>query len=721
MKTYAYGFPKLIEDRKFKKSLESFWSQKISEKQLFADLKEIERNIQNIYEKYVDFYPVGEFSYYDNMLDMALMLGVYDYKNIDNYFSLCRGKDALEMTKWFNTNYHYLVPIISKDTEFYIKWRKESLVESGNRIPYFIGPFTFLKLSKGYNKSDFEILLEKLLKPYKELISNFKRVHFDEPAFVMDLTEDEVKAIESFYKKLCEVGTEIYLFTYYDSVDFLSVLVNLPIKAIGLDFIYGKDNLEYIKKNGFPDNKILIAGIVDGRNVWRSDIKEKVEFLKELSHYAENIIISNASPLYHLPVSIKNEDGLNKNLLNMLSFAEERLYELKLIKDVFDGNINIKEVDWFHRSEFERDEKVQERVKSLKEQDFIKEVSYSERKKLHKDILKLPLFPTTTIGSFPQTDEIRKKRSLYKKGEISESEYKDFIRREIKKLIEFQEEEELDVLVHGEFERTDMVEFFAEKLNGIAVTKNGWIISYGTRCYRPPIIYGDISRPQPMTIEEISYAQSLTNKPVKGILTGPVTILAWSYLRNDISIDNIAFQLALCLRDEINDLIKNGIKIVQIDEPAFREKAPIKKRHWASYFNWAVKSFRLASNVDPKIQIHTHMCYSEFSEIIEYILQMDFDVISIEASRSRADIIEAFERINFDRQIGLGVWDVHSPVVPKLEDMEKVVERALKVLPKENFWINPDCGLKTRKWEEVIPSIRNLVKLAKKLRKSKNM
>jgi len=718
MKTYAYGFPKLVNDRKFKKSIESFWAKKISEEQLFADLREIEKNIQNIYEKYIDFYPAGEFSYYDNMLDTALILGVYDYKNIDNYFSLCRGKDALEMTKWFNTNYHYLVPIISNDTEFNIKWRKESLVESEKRVPYFIGPFTFLKLSKGYNKSDFKNLFEKLLKPYKELISNFKRVHLDEPAFVMDLAEDEIRAIENFYKKLFDVETEIYLFTYYDSVDFLSVLFNLPVKAIGLDFIYVKNNFEYIKKNGFPDNKILIAGVVDGRNVWRSDIKERVEFLKELSNYAKNIMISNASPLYHLPVSIKNEDSLDKNLLNMISFAEERLYELKLIKDMFDGKI--KEVDWFHISEFGKDEKIQERVKNLKEKDFTKEISYNERKKLHKDILKLPLFPTTTIGSFPQTEEIRKKRNLYKKGEISESEYKDFIRGEIKKLIKFQEEEGLDVLVHGEFERTDMVEFFAEKLNGIAVTKNGWIISYGTRGYRPPIIYGDISRPNPMTIEEISYAQSLTNKPVKGMLTGPVTILAWSYVRKDIPIENIAYQLALCLRDEINDYIKNGIKIVQIDEPAFREKAPIKKRDWASYFNWAVKSFRLASNVDPKIQIHSHMCYSEFGEIIEYILQMDFDVISIEASRSRADIIEAFERINFDRQIGLGVWDIHSPVVPKVEDMEKVVERALKVLPKENFWINPDCGLKTRKWEEVIPSIRNLVEIAKKLRKSKN-
>lgn len=715
MLTYAYGFPKLVNDREFKKSVESFWSKKISENELLNSIKNIENQISQIYKKYVDIYPSGEFSLYDNMLDTALMLGIYEYKNLENYFSLCRGKDALEMTKWFNTNYHYLVPVIKDNAEFHNSWYKESLKESENTIPYIIGPFTFLKLSKGYNKSNFNNLLERLIEPYKNIISRFKKIHIDEPAFVMELSENEIKGIEMVYNSLGESKTDIYLFTYYESVDFLDRLFKLPLKGIGLDFIYGKNNLEFIKRYGFPDDKILIAGIVDGRNVWRTNIKYALEFLKELSKFAKNLFISNAGPLYHLPVSIKFEKELDPKLLNRIAFALERLYELNLIKRIYNGEIESDE-NWYKESEFGKNEKVQERIKNLSEKDFIKSKSYSERKKLHKKILNLPLFPTTTIGSFPQTEEVRHKRNLFRKGEITIEEYKNFIREQIKKLIEFQEQEGLDVLVHGEFERTDMVEFFAEKLDGIATTKNGWIISYGTRGYRPPIIYGDISRPSPMTIEEIAYAQSLTSKPVKGMLTGPVTIIAWSYVRNDIPIENIAYQLALCLQDEIKDYIKSGIKIVQIDEPAFREKAPIKKRDWPSYFNWAVKSFRLASNVDPSIQIHSHMCYSEFGEIIEYILKMDFDVISIEASRSKADIIEAFEKVKFDREIGLGVWDIHSPVVPSVEDMESVIKRALKVLPKENFWINPDCGLKTRKWEEVIPSIRNLVKVAKKFR-----
>jgi len=362
-----------------------------------------------------------------------------------------------------------------------------------------------------------------------------------------------------------------------------------------------------------------------------------------------------------------------------------------------------------------------EKINSLTEKDFIRTPSYKERRKIQEKVLNLPLFPVTTIGSFPQTEEVRRIRLLYKQGKISSATYQTFIKGEIAKCIYIQESIGADVLVHGEFERSDMVEYFAEKLEGITTTGNGWIISYGTRCYRPPIIYGDIKRKEPMTINEIAFAQSLTKKPVKGMLTGPVTIIAWSYVREDIPIKEVAYQLALALREEIKDYEKAGIKIIQIDEPAIREKAPIKKKLWDEYFDWAIKAFRLChSSALPETQIHTHMCYSEFDEIIEYILEMDFDVISIEASRSKGDIIEAFEKVNFDRQIGLGVWDIHSPYVPSVEEMEEIAKRALKVIPKENFWINPDCGLKTRKWEEVIPAIYNLTKLAKKLREACN-
>jgi 5-methyltetrahydropteroyltriglutamate--homocysteine methyltransferase len=488
------------------------------------------------------------------------------------------------------------------------------------------------------------------------------------------------------------------------------------VKAIGLDFVNGEDNLAKVKKYGFPENKTLVAGIVNGRNIWRTNIENAVELLRELSRYAKNLAISNASPLYHLPITIKSEI-LDEKLLNKLSFAEERLYELKLIAQAYEGN---REgiTEWNKETpSFGINGKVRERSKNLREQDFARSAPYPERVRKQKQRFGLPLFPTSTIGSFPQTAEIRKKRMDFKAGRISQKEYEAFIREKISDLIKLQEEIGLDVLVHGEFERTDMVEFFAEKLDGMATTKNGWICSYGTRGYRPPIIYGDIARPNPLSINEIAFAQSLTKKPVKGMLTGPVTMIAWSFARDDIPISEVAYQIALCLQDEIQDYERNGIKVVQIDEPAFRERTPIKRRNWNGYFDWATKSFRLASSqAKAGTQIQTHMCYSEFGDIIDQIMNMDFDVITIEASRSRGDIIGHFEKVKFDRQIGLGVWDIHSPVIPNTRDMKKVVNRALKVFPQENFWINPDCGLKTRKWEEVVPALKNLVALARELR-----
>jgi len=420
-------------------------------------------------------------------------------------------------------------------------------------------------------------------------------------------------------------------------------------------------------------------------------------------------------------VTVEPEDELPEGLKERLSFAKEKLKEIRLIKEALEGKEEAKkEVE---RSEkvmtavFAQNPEVRKRLASLKEEDFKRELPYKEREKIQRDILKLPLFPTTTIGSFPQTEDVRKMRTAYRTGKISEEEYKNFIRQKIKYAIEVQEDIGLDVLVHGEFERSDMVEYFAIKLDGIATTKHGWVLSYGSRVYRPPIIYGDVSRPKPMTLEEITYAQSLTSKPVKGMLTGPVTILNWSYYREDVPKREIAYQIALALLDEVKDLEKAGIKVIQIDEPAFREGAPLKKKDWEEYFDWAVKAFRLASRAKPETQIHTHMCYSEFNEIIEYIYQMDFDVISIEASRSKGEIIEVFEKFKgWDRQIGIGVYDIHSPAIPTKEEMKTIMLRAMKVLPKELLWVNPDCGLKTRRWEEVIPALRNMVDMAKELR-----
>ena len=720
MQTYAYGFPRLGEKREFKKITENFWNKRISEDELIDGLKKIEENILSIYQDYVDKFPLGEMTKYDKMLDLACLFGLYECKNLDTYYELARGKNALELTKWFNTNYHYLVPDFSRlDDVFSFKQAKISLEDRFKKytggMPYLIGPFTFLKLSKGISRDKFKSYLLSLADVYYELLDDFKEIHIDEPAFVMELSEDEIDLIKQAYSRFKNSKCRINLFTYYDSVDFLKDLYDLPVKSIGLDFINGKENLDYIKEYGFPEDKVLIAGVVNGRNIWRTDIKKAVEFLKELNHYAKEIIISNAAPLYHLPVTIEGEE-LDERLMKKMAFAKERLYELKLISKVYKGDAE--EIgNWNEeRPAFGINDKVRDRIKNLKDEDFIKPYSYLKRHKKQKEILNLPLFPTTTIGSYPQDKEVREKRAQFRKGKISQDEYRDFIRHKIKDLIRFQEDIGLDVLVHGEFERTDMVEFFAQELDGIATTRNGWIISYGTRGYRPPIIYGDISRPKPMTLEEISYAQSLTHRPVKGMLTGPVTILAWSYVREDIPIYEVGYQIALCLQEEIKDYEKAGIKIVQIDEPAFREKAPIKKRNWSDYFNWAINSFNLASQSKPETQIHTHMCYSEFGEIIDYIKMMDFDVITIEASRSKGDIIKDFKKIDFKKQIGLGVWDIHSPAVPSCSDMEDIITQALEVLPKENLWINPDCGLKTRDWPETEASLKNLVAVARKLR-----
>ncbi len=717
MNTCAYGFPRLGKNREYKKAIESFWKGELSEAQAQQALDQIQESMLASYDHRVDLFPVGEITSYDNMFDTAITLGLYRPENLKEYFEYCRGKDALEMTKWFNTNYHYLVPDFSRlsKPKFSVHWNKPKEYQKKFKkgIPFLIGPFTFLKLSKGLPKNKFLNYLADLGEVYQDLLKDLKDVHLEEPAFVMELNPEEIKGIKKVYEGIAKSKSRIHLITYYGAVDFLKDLYDLPVKSIGLDFVNGKENADYIKKNGFPKDKTLIAGVVDGRNVWKNNIKNSVELLQQLSAKTKDLIVSNGAPLYHLPITLQGQE-LDQKLLQRLAFAEEKLEEIKTIAQAFETKKIPAQpaINGLWTSP-----EVEKRLKELTKKDFEKRVSLEERKKIHQKLLNLPLFPTTTIGSFPQTEEVRKHRADFRAGRISEQQYKTFVKQAIIQLVKLQEQLGLDVLVHGEFERTDMVEFFAEKLEGITTTKNGWIISYGTRAYRPPIIYGDIFRPTPMTIEEITYAQSLTKKPVKGMLTGPVTIIAWSFVREDIPIRDVAFQLALSLQDEIRDYEKAGIKIVQIDEPALRERAPIKRRDWREYFDWAIKAFRLTTNTDPKTQIHTHMCYSEFGEIVKEIDQMDFDVISIETTRSRGDIIESFEKVDFKRQIGLGVWDIHSPAVPSVDDMKKIVSRALKVIPQENFWINPDCGLKTRNWDETNKSLKNLVTLSNQLRK----
>jgi 5-methyltetrahydropteroyltriglutamate--homocysteine methyltransferase len=715
MKSYAYGFPRLGENREFKKQIESFWKGEINAEAVTNALTAIQKDNIKGYSGKVDLFPDGEMSAYDAMLDAAILCGVYDPKSLKEYYELCRGANALEMTKWFNTNYHYLVPDFDGIDTPPFKINKNNIVlqfKSGNR-PQLVGPFTLLKLSKGIEKENFSKFFISLMEVYKGIIAGYKNIQIDEPAFVLDLSKEEIELIKTGYRSLGQVHCEITLMTYYDSVDFIEDLISFPVSSIGLDFVRGEDNFNYIKSKGFPKDKTLIAGLVDGRNVWKNNIQESVSKLKALSSKVDRLMVSNAGPLYHLPISLSKETSMAQELKQNLSFAKEKLEEIRSIAEGFGGK-NIPALAGM--GHFGKNEEVRRKVSALTKPDFVKKTSLPDRRKIHDALLKLPLFPTTTIGSYPQTTEVRQKRAAFTKGDLSAADYKKYVHGEIDKLVETQEKLGLDVLVHGEFERTDMVEFFAQNLDGIATTQSGWIISYGTRAYRPPIIFGDVSRPKPMTVDEIRHAQSKTKKPVKGMLTGAVTIIAWSFCREDVAVSEVAYQIGLALKDEIIDYEKAGIKVVQVDEAAFREKAPIKKKNWPQYFDWAVKSFNLTTNTDPKTQIHTHMCYSEFGEIIDSINQMDFDVISIEASRSKGDIIQYFENVDFKRQIGLGVWDIHSPAVPSPDKMIDIVNRSLQKIPKENFWLNPDCGLKTRQWPEVKEALAHMVTATNKLR-----
>lgn len=718
MKTLAYGFPRLGSERQFKRAVEDFWKTDggaPEEQKLLSSLGEIQQWMTDRYTESVDLSPSGEMTLYDPMLDTAIALGRYRPGNLTEYYDLCRGKDALEMTKWFNTNYHYLVPEFydTSPTDLVPNIAAFFRFADDAGIPSLIGPFTFLKLSRGIKKELFSEFLRTIAATYRNALKGRSAAIVQEPALVFELSPEELAMLSMAYEIIATSGCAINLMVYYDAVDYLSELYELPVAGLGLDLVHGRENIGAIESLSFPRDKTLIAGLVDGRDVWRTDVGEAVVTLRRLSGKAENLAVSNAAPLFHLPVTLDGE-SLDPGLIERLAFAEQKLDDIRVIARCFEGKEPIPERQ---ATPIGKDEAVRARVESLSPEDFDRSVDYRRRSQVQEQRFNLPLFPTTTIGSFPQTKEIRKARADYRKGSMDEAAYRAFVERTIAQVVERQEQLDLDVLVHGECERTDMVEFFAEKLEGVAFTQKGWIISYGTRGYRPPIIFGDVSRPAPMTIREIAYAQSLTTRPVKGMLTGPVTIIAWSFVRQDIPIHQVAYQIGLALQDEVADYEAAGIGMVQIDEPAFRELAPNKRRKWNDYFDWAIKAFRLCgAKAKPETQIHSHMCYSEFNEIIDQIEKMDFDVISIEATRSRGHVIESFEERSFDRQIGIGVYDIHSPVVPTKEEIARVIDRAIKAIPKEKFWINPDCGLKTRGWEETIPSLENMVAVAKDFR-----
>ncbi|UCC94962.1 MAG: 5-methyltetrahydropteroyltriglutamate--homocysteine S-methyltransferase [Candidatus Omnitrophota bacterium] len=730
MHTYAYGFPRLGKNKEFKKHIEDFWEKKITEKELISLLNEVEKERISYYKSHVDTFPLGEFTYYDNIFDTALIFGIYRFKNFDEYFAYARGRYALELKKYFNTNYHYLVPSVSSKAKFRLRWNKPLFYFNtffsfrGNPL-FLVGPYTFLKLSRV--KENFDKAFVELCRAYKELFvelekQNVDSLHIEEPAFCLNLPQKEIDLIVKNYKKMLTPKLNVNLMTYYESVDFLDALYELPVYGLGLDFIAGEQNIKILRKKGFPKDKKLICGIIDGRSVQRAHILHKAQFLDSIKKAAKiketNIILANSCPLYHLPVTLEGETSTESYIKRRMSFAKEKLYELHLLKEVVAGRGD-EATTWskavnktiVHSQPGTFD------TLSIKEREFLK------RKNLQQKNLRLPFFPTTTIGSFPQDKELRKARLAYRKGRLSIGDYDRFIRDKITKLIGVEEDIGLDVLVHGEFERTDMVEFFAQKLNGFLTTENGWIISYGTRVYRPPIIYARIKRDAALTVKEIYYAQSITPKPMKGIFTGPITILAWSYnLRNE-PLHEIAFELARALNQEAKELIKKDIKIIQIDEPAMKEFAPLKKEKRDSYFRWAVRAFNLTSQLAPTTQIHTHMCYSDFEGIIKWILKMNFDVITIETAREQAKILDAFKGVKFHRAIGPGVWDIHSQCPAQEKTIRRILNKSIKIFGARNVWVNPDCGLKTRKMPEVETSLKRIVKVAntyrKKFKKSK--
>jgi 5-methyltetrahydropteroyltriglutamate--homocysteine methyltransferase len=685
------------------------------------------------------------------VLDLTVLLNALpeNYRQLglserDTYFAAARGYQgvvgdakALAMKKWFNTNYHYLVPELSDNTEIKLVGDKPFVeYEEAKAIgvltkPVLIGGFTFLKLAKYKGSKTINDFADQVADAYIAILDRFNEqgvewVQFDEPSLVTDLTQKDVALFTALYEKVLahKGNVKVLLQTYFGDIrDSYEEVVGLDFDGIGLDFIEGKQTVELLERYGFPADKTLFAGVLNGKNIWKSDYKKVITLVNGLKKYSNDIVISTSCSLLHVPYTLENETSLPEEVSQYFAFAKERLQEIKELTELIgtSGSGYEEQAAYlanqkvFSADRVYEDKHVQASVASLTERDFVRNVPRQKRRAIQKEKLQLGLLPTTTIGSFPQTREVKQNRSKYRKGAISKAEYDENIKGFIKECIDLQEELGLDVLVHGESERNDMVEFFGENLAGYVFTEKAWVQSYGTRCVKPPIIFGDIRRENPITVFYSEYAQSLSDKPVKGMLTGPVTILNWSFPREDISLREMAFQIGLAIREEVLDLEEAGIKIIQIDEAALKEKLPIRREEWASeYLDWAIPAFRLChSGVRPETQVHTHMCYSEFEEIVKDIDNMDADVISFEASRSKLTIIDALKANQFETEVGPGVYDIHSPRVPSVEEMVAVLKNALTKIDEENLWINPDCGLKTRGIKETRESLANLVAAAK--------
>lgn len=737
IKTTNLGFPRLGHKREWKKAIEGYWNNKITKAELDDTLQQLHRSNLVLQQNCnLDSVPVGDFSLYDHILDTSLLFNIiptrFQDRDVDDdlLFDIARGNKshvASALVKWFNTNYHYIVPEWDNVTprvnhNRLLERFNEAKALNVNAHPVIVGPVTFVALSKGGTQS-FEDKVRTLLPLYVEVLQSLidagaELIQIDEPILVTDQAAELEAITREAYEAFAEadVAKALVIQTYFEraNVKFLSAL---PVKGLGLDFVHDRGyNLQQIENGDFDRSKTLFAGIIDGRNVWAADVEAKKALIEKLSQYSDDLYINPSSSLLHVPVSLEDET-LEDDIRDGLSFATEKLETLDALKRAVNDN----DTEAYDRLHAQYTRFQSQAFKNL-EYDFDsvranRASAFSERKVVQQQRLNLPDLPTTTIGSFPQSPEVRKQRADWKNNRISDEAYRQFVQDEIKRWIEIQEDIGLDVLVHGEFERNDMVEFFGEKLDGFLVTKFGWVQSYGSRAVKPPIIYGDVKWTAPLTIDETVYAQSLTDKPVKGMLTGPVTILNWSFERVDIPRSTVQDQIALAINEEVLALEKAGIQVIQVDEPALREGLPLRKEYHEDYLAKAVHSFKLAtSSVTDETQIHTHMCYSQFGQIIHAIHDLDADVISIETSRSHGDLIKDFEDIDYDLGIGLGVYDIHSPRIPTEEEITTAIERGLQQIDRSLFWVNPDCGLKTRKEDEVKAALTVLVNSARKLR-----
>lgn len=754
MQTSVIGFPRISTLRELKFASEKYFRKEIEAEelqQIAETLRKTHWSIQK--EAGIDYISSNDFSFYDMTLDTAVLLNIIpkrykelELSGLDTYFAMARGYQgasgdvkALAMKKWFNTNYHYIVPEVEDDTVIQLSGNKlvdeyaEAKALGIETKPVVIGAYTMLRLCRFTGKKPALDYVEDIISAYQNLVKKCEEnqiawVQFDEPALVWDMEESDIALFHKIYDGIlsCKKHSHILLQTYFGDVrDIYQDLIEMPFDGIGLDFIEGKETLNLVNTYGFPQDKQLFAGLVNGKNIWKNCFDKTLKVLQTLNDKKIKAVLSTSCSLLHVPYTLKHEHKISQEYLAYFAFAEEKLGELKELSILADAADYTKEAAYKENQKLfaeERDCKnadVKKRLSEVTENDYVRLPERSTRQKLQKKVLGLPEFPTTTIGSFPQTKDVKANRQAYRKGEISEQEYIDFNRKKIAECVALQEEIGLDVLVHGEYERNDMVEYFGEALGGFLFTEKAWVQSYGTRCVKPPVIWGDVYRKNPITVAWSVYAQSLTKKPMKGMLTGPVTILNWSFPREDISIRESIAQIALAIRDEVLDLEANGIQVIQIDEAALREKLPLRKSDWyTEYLDFAISAFRLThSGVKPETQIHTHMCYSEFTDIIAAIDDMDADVITFEASRSDLQILDSLRENHFETEVGPGVYDIHSPRVPSVEEIVNALHIMLTKIEKDKLWVNPDCGLKTRGTKETEASLRNMVEAAKEIRK----